>query len=147
MLSAEERTVANTPEASRTPAQKRLAKGLTTSLRIIWEEVAEAVAANPGDHARREKLKRQIYEIERTLPRPPAHAMALVDQKKKGEETFVLKRGDYKNRGPKVAPRPPGVILACQASDAFRDCALADKPANDRARVALCAGSLAATIR
>ncbi len=119
MLSAEERAVMNTPESKRTPAQKRLAKGLATSLRIIWEEVAEAVAQNPRDHARREQLKREIYEIERTLPRPPAHAMGLVNQKKSAEETYVLKRGDYKNRGPKVAPRPPGVILASQSAGAF----------------------------
>ena len=62
------------------------------------------------------ELKREIYEIERTLPRPPAHAMALVDQKSKAADTFVLRRGDYKSRGPKVAPRPPGVILASQPS-------------------------------
>ena len=83
MLSPEERPSLNTPEKDRTPAQKKLAKGLETSLRITWEEVAEAVAANPADHERRERLKREIYEIERTLPRPPAHAMALVDEKSK----------------------------------------------------------------
>ncbi len=109
----------NTPEKDRTPAQKRLAKGLETSLRITWEEVAAAVAANSRDHARREALKRAIYEIERTLPRPPAHAMALVDQKAKAADTFVLRRGDYKSKGPKVAPRPPGVILASQPAGSF----------------------------
>ena len=115
MLSAEERAVAeHAGSKDRTPAQKKLAKGLETSLRITWEEVAAAVAANPADHARREQLKRAIYEIERTLPRPPAHAMALVDEKSKVTDTFVLRRGDYKMHGPKVAPRPPGVILASQ---------------------------------
>ena len=117
MLSAEERTVVNTPEKDRTPAQKKLAKGLETSMRITWEEVAEAVASNSADHARREQLKREIYEIERTLPRPPAHAMAIVNQKSTASDTFVLRRGDYKNRGPKVGPRPPGVILASQSTD------------------------------
>ncbi|MGO9922757.1 MAG: DUF1549 and DUF1553 domain-containing protein [Isosphaeraceae bacterium] len=119
MLSLPERTVMNTPEKDRTPAQKRLAKGLETSLRITWEEVAAAVAANSSDHARREALKRAIYGIERTLPRPPAHAMALVDQKANAADTFVLRRGDYKSKGPKVAPRPPGVILASQPSGSF----------------------------
>jgi len=119
MLSLEERTVTSTPEKDRTPAQKRLAKGLETSLRITWEAVAEAVAANPADLARRERLKREIYEIERALPRPPAHAMALVDQKSKASDTFVLRRGEYKNKGPKVAPRPPGVILASQSPGSF----------------------------
>ncbi len=105
MLSAEERAVVSTPAKDRTPAQKKLAKGLETSLRITWEEVAAAVAANPADHARRERLKREIYEIERTLPRPPAHAMALVDQKSKASDTFVLRRGDYKI--PRAESRPP----------------------------------------
>jgi len=119
MLSDLERAVRSTPEKERTPAQKRLAKGLETSLRITWEEVAAAVAASPEDHLRRERLKRAIYEIERTLPRPPAHAMALVDRKSREADTFVLRRGDYQNRGEKVAPRPPGVILASQSAGAF----------------------------
>jgi hypothetical protein len=119
MLSAEERTVVSTPAKDRTDAQKRLAKGLETSLRITWEEVAAAVAASQAVHTRREELRRAIYEIERTLPRPPARAMALVDQKSKASDTFVLRRGDYQNRGPKVAPRPPGVVLATQAAGAF----------------------------
>ena len=75
-----------------------------------------AADADRAVHDRRESLKRAIYEIERTLPRPPAHAMALVDQKSRETDTFVLRRGDYQNRGPKVAPRPPGVILASQPS-------------------------------
>jgi hypothetical protein len=119
MLSAEERAVFDKPEKGRTPAERRLAKGLETTLRITWEEVAAAIAASPADHARREALKRAIYENERALPRPPAHAMALVDGKAKTSDTFVHRRGDYKLPGPKVAPRPPGVILAGQPGDAF----------------------------
>ncbi len=119
MLSTEERSVMETPEKTRTPAQKRLAKGLETSLRITWEEVAATAAAQPAVHSRREHLKREIYEIERTLPRPPAHAMALVDSSSNTAYTFVLRRGDYKNKGPKVAPRPLGVVLASQPDGAF----------------------------
>jgi hypothetical protein len=119
MLTPDERSVMAIPEKHRTPAQKRLVSGLQTSLRITWEEVAAAVAANPADHARREALKRRIYELERTLPRPPAHAMALVDQRAKAPETYVFRRGDYRNKGPRVSPRPPGVILASQRSPAF----------------------------
>ena len=119
MLSAPERAVLATPESKRTPAQKKLAKGLETSTRITWEEVAAAVSANKADMARRERLKRDLYEIERVLPRPPAHAMALVEKKSKAIDTFVLRRGDYQTRGPKVAPRPPGVLLASQSATAF----------------------------
>jgi hypothetical protein len=119
MLCEEERAVIGTPEKDRTPAQKRLAKGLETSLRVTWEEVAASVAANRADHDRRERLKREIEELERSVPRPPAHAMALVDRKAKSGDTFVLRRGEYKNKGPKVASRPPGVILACNAGVSF----------------------------
>jgi hypothetical protein len=119
MLSADERAVMAIPEKHRTPAQKRLFKGLETSLRVTWEDVAAAVAANPSDHDRREALKRSIYEIEQALPRPAAHAMALVDRAKTAPDTFVLRRGDYRNKGPRVAPRPPGVILAAQGRGSF----------------------------
>ncbi len=119
MLSAPEREVLAIPAAKRTPAQKKLAAGLQTSLRITWEEVAAAVSANAADTARRERLKRDIYEIERALPRPPAHAMALVEKKSKAVDSFVLRRGDYQSHGPKVAPRPPGVLLASQSAGAF----------------------------
>jgi hypothetical protein len=51
--------------------------------------------------------------------------MALVDHKSKANvETFVLRRGDYKDRGPRVAPRPPGVILASQKGPSFTDAAI-----------------------
>ena len=46
--------------------------------------------------------------------------MALVDRKAKAPDTFVLRRGDYRNKGPKVAPRPPGVILASQGPQGVR---------------------------
>ncbi len=91
LLTAGERAVMAIPETKRTPEQKRLVQGLQTSLRVIWEEVAAAVAANHADHDQRESLKQPIAEIERTQPRPPAHAMALADQDKKVPDTFVFR--------------------------------------------------------
>jgi hypothetical protein len=144
MLSAPEREVLAIPAAKRTPAQKKLAAGLQNSIRITWEDVAAAVSANAADMARRERLKRDIYEIERALPRPPAHAMALVDKKAKEVDTFVLRRGDYQSHGPKVAPRPPGVLLASQSSGAFT--MPAGSPKGDKTgRRASLAGWLAGT--
>ena len=109
------------PPKERTPVQKRLIEGLTTTLNITWEMVADAVAKNPADHAERERLKREIAAIDRTRPRPAAKAQALLDTKTEAPETFVARRGELKNRGSNVAPRPPGVILASQPSDAFSD--------------------------
>jgi hypothetical protein len=136
-LSADERTVMAVPEKQRTPAQKRLIKGLETSLRVTWEDVAAAVEANTADHQKREALKRAIYEIEQALPRPSAHAMALVDRAKTAPDTFVLRRGDYRNKGSKVSPRPPGVILAAQNKQTFEPPAAPAQPASTGRRSAL----------
>ena len=112
MLTPLERELMTIPEAKRTPAQKRLIEGLGSTLMVRWEEVAEAVAKNPKVHAEREAIKRAIYEVERTIPRPPAGVHALVDTKREAPETFVLRRGDVKIHGPKVDPHPPEVVLA-----------------------------------
>ncbi len=70
-LNSEESAVLKIPEKERSPAQKKLAAGLEASLRVTWEDVAAAVARNPADHTRRESLKRQIHDIERTAPGRP----------------------------------------------------------------------------
>ena len=110
MLTAAERSVMNTPEKDRTPEQKKLAEGLNKALNVTWEEVAAAVKADPAKHLERERLKRAIHEIQITGPRPPAKAMALADEGKDAPETFVLKRGDVKVKGPKVEPHPPAIL-------------------------------------
>jgi Protein of unknown function (DUF1553)/Protein of unknown function (DUF1549) len=112
-----ERDLMAIPAKDRTPAQKRLVEGLASTLMVRWEEIAEAVARDPGPHADRERIKREIDEIEKTVPHPPAHAQALIDQKPEAPETFVFRRGDPKNLGPKVEPRPPTVLLACQPAE------------------------------
>jgi hypothetical protein len=133
-LTDAERAVLAIPDKERTPAQKKLAAGTNTALKITWEEVAEAVAASPADHAERERLKRAINALERTLPRPPAHAMALVDLEQTAPETFVARRGDPKVHGPSVLPRPPGILLA---SNDFSD-ALTPTGKTTGRRLALC---------
>jgi hypothetical protein len=122
-LTDEERAVLAIPDEDRTPLQKKMAAGANRALNIPWEELAEAVAEDPEDHAERERLKRAIFEIERTLPPPPAGVMALAEPK--GEEaveapeTFVYRRGDPYNLGPKVGPRPLGIVLTNMGGDAF----------------------------
>jgi hypothetical protein len=110
MLTPLERDLMAIPKKDRTPVQQRLVEGLSSTLMVRWEEIAEAVARDPGPFAERERLKREIDAIEKTVPRPPAHAQALIDQKPEAPDTFVLRRGDVKNRGPKVEPAPPLVL-------------------------------------
>ena len=131
-----EREILAVPAAKRSPSQKKLAEGLESSLRIIWEEVAEAVSKNPKDHARREEIRRQVDRIERKTPPPPAKAMALVDDSPNAPETFVLRRGDVKIKGPKVAPRPPGVLLVSKPPKPFPE-TIKPGPATPKRRAAL----------
>lgn len=119
MLTEAELAVLAVPKGDRTPEQKKLAEGTNKALNVAWEEVAAAVREDPEDHARREGLKRAIHEVEVRKPPPPAKAMALVDSGPTAPEVFVLRRGDVKSRGRKVAPRPPGIVLASQSADAF----------------------------
>ncbi len=135
-LTPAEKALLATPEKDRTSGQKAMAKGLQNSLRITWEDVAAAVAKNPKDHAERERIKREIHAIEVTLPRPPAHAMALVDESKDAPESFVLKRGDVKVKGKRVAPRPPGIVLVSQPKEAFAGIKPGEKTPRRRAALA-----------
>ncbi len=106
-------------------------QGLQTSLRVTWEEVAAAVAADPAVHRRREELKRAIDEIERTLPRPPAARDG------PGRPQVEGRRRDLRPASrrlpeprPRVAPRPPGVILASQKGGSFARASIV--PAGDK---------------
>src|SRR5262249_54729475 len=119
MLTPAERAVLAVAEKDRTPVQKKLAEGTKKALNTTWEEVAAAFAASREHHAQPEALTRAIHQVQATLPRPPAKAMALIDQDKKAPDTFVLRRGEPNNKGPKVEPRPPGILLASQPTDAF----------------------------
>ena len=119
MLSAEERAVAGTPADETHAGPEEAGEGAGNVAANHLGGSCRGRSANRADMDRRERLKREIYEIERALPRPPAHAMALVEKKAKEVEAFVLRRGDYKTRGPRVAPRPPGVILASQPAGSF----------------------------
>lgn len=111
-LTTEERTIRSKPKSERTPEEERLFEGISVALKVNWEEVAAEVAENPADHQERESLKRQIYEIERNAPKPPAEAMAMAEESCQRPETWVLARGNIKNKRKTVEPGPPEVLVA-----------------------------------
>ncbi|MFO0959816.1 MAG: DUF1549 and DUF1553 domain-containing protein [Isosphaeraceae bacterium] len=111
LLSDAEREALKVKASDRTAEQKKIVEGANIHLTIHWEEVAEAVSKLPADHERREALKRSIFEIERTMPPPPAKAMALIEEGSEAPETFIYRRGEVRNVGPKVDPRPPGALV------------------------------------
>lgn len=117
-LTAREREVMGLPKEKRTAEEQILAEGINAALTVHWEEVAESVAKNPMDHAEREKIKREIYELDRRRPHAPAKAFAIKDDKTtEPPATFVYRRGDWRLHGAEVAPRPPGVILAISGQE------------------------------
>ncbi|MDB6041060.1 MAG: hypothetical protein JWM99_4901, partial [Verrucomicrobiales bacterium] len=104
-LTAREREIRAKPKNERTPEEARLFEGISVALKVGWEEVAAAVAQNSVDHQKRESIKRQIYEIERHAPKPPPEAMAMIEESIARPETWVLKRGNIKNKRTIVDPR------------------------------------------
>ena len=117
-LTAQERAVRDKRKEDRTPEEQRQAEGVNSALNVTWEEVAEAVAQNPVDHAAREALKRQIHALEIQKPSPPAHAMTFAEPSEVLPETWVLARGNLQNRRQQVEPSPPGVLLAAMTGRA-----------------------------
>lgn len=110
-LTPRERELRAKPKNELTPEETRQVEGISVALKVAWEEVAAEVTQNPADHREREALKREIYEIERHAPKPPAEAMAMSEETCQRPETWVLARGDIKNKSKKVEPGPPEVLM------------------------------------
>jgi hypothetical protein len=107
--------------AKRTPEQNKLVALAQPLIKVTWDEVVQAVA--PPERARRAELRRQIHELEAQRPPPPPAAWT-VDEGESAPATYVLKRGDPKQKGSRVEPnfpaalrRPPGVGPALPLRD------------------------------
>jgi Protein of unknown function (DUF1549)/Protein of unknown function (DUF1553) len=99
----------NIPKDKRTPAQKTLADDAETQIKPTWDEV---VAVMPAEvKAEREKLRKQLHEVEATAPDPLPAAYSFVNT---GEAapSFVLRLGDPHSRLQPVDPALPYVIRA-----------------------------------
>jgi hypothetical protein len=136
-LTERERVIRAKPKEKRTPEEERLFEGISVALKVPWEEIAAEVAKNPDDHAKREKLKREIYEIERGAPKPPPHAMAMSEESCERPQTSVLARGNIKNKRQKVEPHPPDALLASMGADSFHPPASAIDKTHSGWRLAL----------
>ena len=126
-LSEAEKALLAIPAAERTPLQTKQIAGAEKALNVTWDEVAEAVAHDSTVHAEREKIKREIFEVEQTLPAPPASAMALLTDEGEPPLTFVLNRGDTRSKGEKVKPGSLRVLTAPGESATFEDSVPSDR--------------------
>jgi hypothetical protein len=119
MLDASDKALLALPEKDRTPEQRKKIAGLEAGWRVSPAQIMEAIEKDPAVSNERLKLRAEVQSAQRDAPRPPAHAMTLIDKGRGSPETFVARRGDIKNVGPRVVPRPPGVVLASQSPSAF----------------------------
>jgi hypothetical protein len=98
----------------RTLEQEKLVRDAETLLKVTWDEILAAMT--PEDRERRAALRAEQHALEAELPMPPAQAWAIVDDGKP-TSTYILKRGDVKNKGPVVTADFPRVLrLGAQAS-------------------------------
>ena len=89
------------PKDKRDEEQKRLAKEGESQLKLLWDEVVNALS--PADRERRAALRRQMHRIEYEEPEPPASAYAVVNMEK-APASWVLKVGNHKMKLDEVGP-------------------------------------------
>jgi hypothetical protein len=91
----------------RTAEQKKLVEQAEPLIKVSWDEVLEAL--NPADRERRAKLRTELHQLEAKLLPPLPQAWTLEDGSP--TPTFLLKRGSLKNKGLKVTPAFPRVLV------------------------------------
>jgi hypothetical protein len=91
----------------RTPEQKKLVEHAEILLKIEWDEIVDALS--PEDRAARADLRNQLHDLEARKPPPPARAWTLAEN---GDPfAHILKRGDPKKKGDRVAPDFPKCLI------------------------------------
>lgn len=110
------------PKDQRTAEQKRLASDAEAQLKPTWDEVVAVMPASAK--AQREKLRKQLHEVEATAPDPLPAAYSFVNTGEPAPPSFVLRLGDPHSRLQPVDPALPYVIRAAykipQASEGRR---------------------------
>jgi hypothetical protein len=91
----------------RTPEQTKLAANAQVLVKVTWDEIVAALT--PEDAACRAKLREQQHALEEQRPAPPAQAWTLGDTGAT-PSTFILKRGEVKQKDREVLSGFPGVL-------------------------------------
>jgi hypothetical protein len=102
--------------AKRTQEQKRLAEQAEILLKVTWDEVVDALS--PPDRDKRAALRERLHGLNAGKPTATPRAWTL---RETGDpHAFILKRGDPKKPGDRVAPSFPRVLKTGEA-DAPKD--------------------------
>ncbi len=78
-------------------------------------------AMRRAPEAEKAKIELQIESLEDKIPAPLPAIYTVSDNAQKAAPIHVLARGDYQSKGPKVGPRPLGVLLEDGAPEAPLD--------------------------
>jgi hypothetical protein len=100
-VDAEHLAALEVPKEKRNDDQKRLAKEAESQLKLLWDDVVNALS--PADRDRRAALRREMHRIEYEAPEPPASAFAVVNMEK-APSSHVLKVGNAKMKIAEVGP-------------------------------------------
>src|SRR5215831_10246086 len=87
--------------------REEIAKRFARDVKLQPEEI-EALLS-PEDLKARKELQNEIDKINRTRPKPPPAAMGVTDKEDPGK-AYLLKRGDWRNKGEEVQPGAPQVL-------------------------------------
>jgi uncharacterized protein DUF1553/uncharacterized protein DUF1549/cytochrome c len=82
--------------------QKELATQFERDVKLQPDEIEAALS--PADRQARQALMKEIEKLNRTRPKPPAAVMAITNMEGKPPQGFLLKRGDYRQKGEAVSP-------------------------------------------
>ena len=82
--------------------QKELAAQFERDVKLQPDEIE--VALSPADRQARQALMKEIEKLNRTRPKPAAAVMAITNMEGKPPQGFLLKRGDYRQKGEAVSP-------------------------------------------
>jgi hypothetical protein len=102
-----------TDPKKRSPAQQKLAADAEILIKVTWDEIVAVLT--PGDRKKRAQLRAQINALEAQLPPPIAHAWT-VREEASPPPTYILKRGDPKQKGVIVEPAFPRVLSPSMAA-------------------------------
>ena len=95
------RTALAVEKDQRNEEQKRLAKEAESQLKLLWDDVVNALS--PEDRERRAAIRRQIHRIEYEEPDPPPAAFAVLNMEK-APQSHVLRVGNHKMKMDEVGP-------------------------------------------
>jgi hypothetical protein len=95
------------PKAERSPEEEMLAKEARELTEPLWDELVARIPE--PERSRRAELRRQMHELDKQAPAPPATAYAVANLEK-APPTFILKGGDHRHKLNEVEAATPRVL-------------------------------------